>query len=325
METENIKVDVIIPTYHPDEKLDKLIMRLNLQTRKPDSIIMINTRDDFDGKGRKRRINKKCSVNVRNYGCYANVKIIEIPKSEFDHAGTRNRAARASKADVMVFMTQDAVPASKYLIENLLAGFKDDEVAAVYARQTADPSSGMVEAFTRKFNYPCQDQKKSSKDLKKYGIKTYFCSNVCAAYRKDRFMEMNGFMEPAIFNEDMVMGAHLIERGYSIYYASHARVIHSHKYTAMQQFHRNFDIGASQKMNEDLFSGVKSEGEGIKLVLYTLAFLLSKKQYLLVPGLLWTSAWKYIGFFMGKHYNIFPMAWCKKFSLSPDFWDKNLR
>lgn len=315
MDIKNIAVDVIIPTYHPDEKLDKLITRLNLQTKKPDNIIMINTREEG---GRKKRGGWK--INVRNFGCYANVKIVEIPKSEFDHGATRNRAAKLSRADIMIFMTQDAVPANKYLIEKLLKGFLDDDVAAVYARQSADMSSGIVEAFTRNYNYGSRDIKKTKEDIGKYGIKTYFCSNVCAAYRRDRFMEMNGFCEPAIFNEDMIMGAHLIERGYAIYYASRARVIHSHKYTAMQQFKRNFDIGVSQRMNDDIFRDIKSEGEGIRLVLYTLAFLLSKKKYLSIPGLIWQSAWKYIGFFMGKHYNVLPHPLCKKISSNPEFW-----
>lgn len=316
MDIKNITVDVIIPTYHPDEKLDKLVTRLNLQTRKPDNIIMINTREE--GKGKKKDGSWK--INVRNFGCYANVKIIEIPKSEFDHGATRNRAAKASRADVMIFMTQDAVPANKYLIEKLLNKFLDDDVALVYARQSADSSSGIVEAFTRNFNYGTRDIKKTREDIEKYGIKTYFCSNVCAAYRRDRFMEVNGFCEPAIFNEDMIMGAHLIERGYAIYYASRARVIHSHNYTARQQFKRNFDIGVSQKMNDDIFYDIKSEGEGIKLVLHTLAFLLKRKEYLKIPGLIWQSAWKYMGFFLGKHYNMLPNSLCRKFSLSPGFF-----
>lgn len=316
MNTENLTVNVIIPTYNPDEKLDAIITRLNLQTVKPECIILINTRSD----GHKK---KKWGVNVRNFGCYANVKIIEIPKSEFDHAGTRNRAAKAASGDILVFMTQDAVPANKYLIENLLRGFKDDDVAAVYARQAADSKAGIVEAFTRNFNYKSSSHKRTGDDLKKYGIKTYFLSNVCAAYRKDRFMEVNGFLEPAIFNEDMVMGAHLIDRGYAIYYEGRARVIHSHKYTAMQQFHRNFDIGVSQKMNEDIFGDIRSEGEGIRLVLSTLAMLLKKKRYLLIPGLIWQSGWKYAGFFMGKHYDVLPRFLCKKFSLSPGFWDSH--
>ena len=315
MDTKNI--DVIIPTFHPDEKLDKLITRLNLQSVKPDNIIIINTRDE--SKGKKKNTGRE--INVRNFGCYANVKIIEIPKTEFDHGATRNRAAKHSRADIMIFMTQDAIPANKYLIEKLLKGFKDDDVAAVYARQTADPSSGIVEAFTRNFNYGSRDLKKTREDIGKYGIKTYFCSNVCAAYRRDCFMEVNGFCEPVILNEDMLMGAHLIERGYAVYYASRARVIHSHKYTARQQFKRNFDIGVSQKMNDDIFGDIRSEGEGVRLVLYTLAFLLSRKEYLKIPGLIWQSGWKYIGFFLGKHYNVLPDFLCRKFSMSPNFFN----
>ncbi len=45
---------------------------------------------------------------------------------------------------------------------------------------------------------------KWEKDTAAYGIKTYFCSNVCAAYKKKIYQEMGGFIEHAIFNEDMI-------------------------------------------------------------------------------------------------------------------------
>lgn len=37
------------------------------------------------------------------------------------------------------------------------------------------------------------------------GIKTFFCSDVCAAYRVDLFHKLGGFESPVIFNEDMFL------------------------------------------------------------------------------------------------------------------------
>ena len=49
-----------------------------------------------------------------------NAKVVPIEKKDFDHGGTRNKGAALSKADYMLFMTQDAVPVDAYLIENLV-------------------------------------------------------------------------------------------------------------------------------------------------------------------------------------------------------------
>ena len=87
---------------------------------------------------------------------------------------------------------------------------------------------------------------KGKEDEDELGIKTYFCSNVCAAYRRDIYLKLGGFTKKTIFNEDMIFAGHAVEAGYQIAYAADAQVIHSHNYTAMQQLHRNFDLGVSQ-------------------------------------------------------------------------------
>ena len=55
---------------------------------------------------------------------------------------------------------------------------------------------------------------------------------------KDIYQKMGGFIRKAIFNEDMIYAGRLIQEGYGIAYAADAKVIHSHNYSCMQQFHR---------------------------------------------------------------------------------------
>ena len=40
-----MKIDVIIPTYKPDEKLDKNLRMLRRQTVQPDKILLVNTEE----------------------------------------------------------------------------------------------------------------------------------------------------------------------------------------------------------------------------------------------------------------------------------------
>ncbi len=69
-----------------------------------------------------------------------------------------------------------------------------------------------VEAYTRIFNYPKESRIKSKEDLPKLGIKTFFCSNVCAAYRKSEYNALGGFPLHTIFNEDMIFASHLLKQ-----------------------------------------------------------------------------------------------------------------
>ena len=56
-------------------------------------------------------------------------------------------AARKSTADLMLFMTQDAVPADTHLVEYLAKAFDDPLVAAAYARQLAKKTDSAIERF----------------------------------------------------------------------------------------------------------------------------------------------------------------------------------
>ena len=177
-----------------------------------------------------------------------------------------------------------------------------------------------MERYTRAFNYPDRSVVKTKDDLDKYGIKTFFCSNVCAAYKKDIYEKQGGFVRRTIFNEDMIYAGGLIQKGYRIAYAAEARVIHSHNYNCMQQFHRNFDLGVSQAEHPEIFEGVPSEGEGMRLVKKTLAYLIHSGRVWLIPGFVLQCAGKYVGYLAGKKFRKLPkkfILWC---TMSPNYW-----
>lgn len=306
-------VDVIIPSYKPGKKFIQLIESLERQTRPVNKIIVMNTEEKyFDmlvSQGRFLELHPRLEVR-------------HLSIREFDHGKTRNRGVKRSQADIFVCMTQDAVPADEHLVEELTDSLMQaDNIAVAYARQLPDENCGIIENYTRKFNYPEESRIKGKEDIPKLGIKTYFCSNVCAAYRRDVFDTLGGFVNKTVFNEDMIYAAKAVQAGYKIAYAAKARVIHSHNYTAAQQFHRNFDLGVSHAQYPDVFSGVPAESEGIKLVKDTVKYLAKKK-----PGLIFRlftqSAAKYAGYLMGKKYKKLPDWLVKKCSTSAYFWER---
>lgn len=304
---ENKTVDVIIPAYHPGKEFATLIKRLEKQSVPIHRIIVMNTEESMWNKEWEKLSDA--------------MEVHHLTKEEFDHGGTRARAAELSDADVMVFMTQDAMPADRELLAELLKALDQEEnIAAAYARQLPNAECSFVERYTRAFNYPDTSLVKTKADLDKYGIKTFFCSNVCAAYKKDIYEKQGGFVRRTIFNEDMIYAGGLIQAGYGIAYAAEARVIHSHNYNCMQQFHRNFDLGVSQAEHPEIFEGVPSEGEGMRLVKKTLAYLIHSGRIWLIPGFALQCAGKYAGYLAGKKFRKLPkkfILWC---TMSPNYW-----
>ncbi|MBQ8527287.1 MAG: glycosyltransferase family 2 protein [Lachnospiraceae bacterium] len=306
-------VDVIIPAYKPDQEFFKLLDRLEEQTVPVGQIIVVNTEEKYFN---RLVYGKKFKEDYRN------LRIKHISAHEFDHGGTRRRAVKDSEADVFVMMTQDAIPADNKLIENLLRPLNEKDVAVSYARQLAREDAGEIEKFTRVFNYPEEPVVKGKDDLPSMGIKTYFCSDVCAAYKRDVYDQLGGFVKRAIFNEDMLFAAKAVKENYKVAYAADARVYHSHNYTGMQQFHRNFDLGVSQAQHPEVFEGISSESEGISMVKKTVKHLWDSGHKTEIIRLFYTSGCKFIGYRLGKNYKKLPkkaVLWCTS---NRNYWRK---
>ena len=168
-----MKTDIIIPTYRPGASLEELLKRLLQQELLPNRVIIMNTEEDLWDADR---------FEVLFDGSPVGLTVQHLSREAFDHGGTRHRGILLSDADVCICMTQDAIPYDRKLTGKLVeAVSSSDRIAAAYARQLPAADCGPVERYTRQFNYPEQSRIKGKEDLEELGIKTYFCSNVCAA------------------------------------------------------------------------------------------------------------------------------------------------
>lgn len=305
------QTDVIIPVYKPTKRLFLLLDKLNKQTVPIHKIFLINTEQKyFDA----------LIAGTDFWHRYKNVVVRHIAKREFDHGNTRKRAVSKLDSPYFVMMTDDAMPNNEKLLENLLSPVWEGKAAMSYARQLPNEECGVIERYTRMFNYPDKSVLKSKEDLLRMGIKTFFASNVCAAYDRAVYEELGGFVNRTIFNEDMIFARKLIDAGYKISYVAEAEVIHSHNYTGMQQFKRNFDLGVSHAQFPQVFDGLKTEGEGIRLVKQTSRYLISIGKAWLVVKLFWQSFCKYAGYFLGKRYRKLPQRAVMAFSMNRNYW-----
>ena len=309
--SEKVKIDVIIPVYKPDSGLINLLDRLKNQTLAVQNIILMNTEEKY--------FQQLIRDNAMFKEKYRNLKVWHLTKREFDHGGTRHEGVKHSDAEVFITMTQDAVPVDNKLIEKLVGGLAGN-VAVAYARQLPSERSDELERISRSFNYPGKSCVKTAADMKRLGIKTFFCSNVCAAYRRDIYDELGGFTRHTIFNEDMIYAAEAVKAGYGIAYCAEARVVHSHNYTNLQQLRRNFDLGVSQADHPEIFKGVASESEGKKLVKEAWKQLKAKKQLHKFPGFCVQCGFKYTGYLLGKHYRKLPRKWILALTCNREYW-----
>lgn len=305
-----MEIDIIIPLYKPGRELFTLLDRLERQTIPINSIILMNTEEKYFA---------RLVYGTDFVHRYKNVKVYHLSKREFDHGMTRRKGVARSDAPVFVMMTQDAMPADEFVVEKLTAAL-DQDVAVAYARQLPNSDCSVLERFGRQFNYPEKSCVKSGKDLERLGIKTYFCSNVCAAYRRDVYEQIGGFVKHTIFNEDMIYAAGAVKAGYSIAYEARARVFHSHNYNCRQQFHRNFDLGVSQAQHPEVFANVKSETEGMRMVKMAAAYLKKNHMRRKLPYFYLQCFCKYAGYFLGKHYTKLPRRLVLSCTASPDYW-----
>lgn len=302
-----MKISVIIPTRNAEKFIKRLLDGLSNQTIKPFEIIIIDTAS----KDSTEQICKK----------FENIKFISINDGEFDHGGTRNKAVGESSGDILIFMTQDAIPYDNRFIEEIIKPLGKDNIVASYGRQLPRKNSSEIEKFTRTFNYGNSDIVKSKNDVEELGVKTFFFSNVCSAFIRKEFLMVGGFPERTIMNEDMIIASKIIFGNKKTCYASKAKVIHSHKYTYIQQFKRNFDIGVVFCDSGYYFNGVKSESEGIKFVKGATNHLIYEKKIYLIPHLIIESAFRYLGYKIGSNYHKIPIKYTKKMSMHSFYFD----
>lgn len=300
-------ISVIIPTYQGEKWLHALLVMLEQQTVVPDELIII----DSDSSDNTRAIAKQFQATV-----------VKIPTRSFDHGGTRSMAARMAKGNILVYMTQDAIPEDMYALERLVTPLREnDSLAATFGRQLPNKDASLLSEHLRLFNYPAKGYVRCWQDRKKYGFKTIFISNSFAAYRKSCLAEVNYFPDNIIFGEDTCTLAKLLQRGYGVEYVSDARVYHSHNYTLVQDGKRYFDIGVLHSSEQTLVAQFGTPtGAGKRFVLSEISFLFKRKKYILISQSLLRNILKYVAYGLGRRYSVLPRSLARTLSMHHRWW-----
>jgi rhamnosyltransferase len=252
----------------------------------------------------------------------AGFEVVRIERSQFNHGGTRQWAVEyLNDCEIILFVTQDAIPASSDTFAEIIKCFDDPAVAVAYGRQLPHSGATPIESHSREFNYGAVSIKKDALAATGMGAKVFFCSNSFAAYRRSVLIALGGFRRDLILGEDMEFAARAIKAGYANMYCATARVFHSHDYTLRQVLRRYFDIGVFDAKNawmQELFGS--HGGEGARFVTSELRYV-ALRSPLEIPRSLLQSAAKLLGYRLGRIERLMPRIVKRNLSMFPAFWN----
>ena len=244
------------------------------------------------------------------------VRLEQIPPEAFHHARTRNYAAGLAKGEVLVFLSQDAIPASDMWLAAFLSNFNEPAVGAVYGRQLPKAESGLERRSAFAVMYGGARIVKMPMDGVELGHKYYHFSNANSAIRR-KVWEITRFPDSLKVFEDVGIAKRILDSGWSIVYEPEAAVYHSHDFPLDILFKRYFDIGVvyqrlgvwNDRSRASLWRDGWSAFKG-KLVL-----LLKEGRPEDTGSSLIQDVGKYVAIQLGRNERLLPRALKKKLSL----------
>jgi len=302
MKGQKKKASIVILTMNAGKTITQLLSKINTNQYEVFVIDSSSTDDTLE--------------YCKQFKC----KIITIDKSDFNHGATREMGRKLCNTDIVVHMTQDAFPVEMNTIDKLIEPIQKNKASASYARQIPRMNAGIIESFPRYYNFPKIEQIRSLKDIYKYGVYTFFCSDSCAAWSIIALDKVEGF-SPTLTNEDYIACAKLLIKKFKVAYVPEAVVTHSHDYTLKQEFQRMFDTGfvrAERPWIQNAVGNASKRGAG-----YFIALIkkLALENPLLIPYAFLQTTVKYLGYKIGFNAIKFPKGLKKSLSGQKYFWD----
>jgi len=181
-------------------------------------------------------------------------RVIQIPPESFDHGLTRNLGIAQGTGELVMLLTQDAVPADNRLVESLALALEDPAAAAAYARQLPRPEHGALTAWRVGASYAggpkrrvAQITDRPAYDRLSPPERMALCNfdNVCSMVRRAVWRTLP--FARTDFAEDLEWSRRALEAGWQIVYEPEARVVHSHQRGLRYEYQRHFQHAAAMQ------------------------------------------------------------------------------
>ncbi len=163
--------------------------------------------------------------------------VVRIPSPEFDHGDTRNQLAQRSAGDLLVYLTQDAIPSNDRWLALLAKNFDDPLVGAAYCRNVPRADAQFLTKVMSRNDpgYAIERAEVRLPDAATLAAmdpderrRLYNFNDVASAIRRELW-ELHPFPRTTM-GEDVLIGRAILEAGYTVVYDAEATVDHSHDY-----------------------------------------------------------------------------------------------
>ena len=241
-------VSVIIPTYNAGAQFEDLLTMLKKQQRIGNVEIVIVDSGSTDG----------TAEMAAKYG--AMVK--KIPQSEFTHSGARNSGASLAIGEILLFMTQDALPSSEQWIFKIVSPILSHEAVAVSPREVCPEgtdlhyrvaSSNHVSflGIDKHDSLNRMESDLSAAELRfRASLNDVSCAIPASLFSKFRYRYN--------YAEDLDLGIRLLKAGYAIKLLNEPHVIHGHNRDFDYYFRRSYvdDNALRQICRDDSYAPI---------------------------------------------------------------------
>lgn len=174
------------------------------------------------------------------------VRLHQIPNSEFGHGRTRNLGARLAQGRTIVFLTQDATPATSDWLTELVAPLEVAGVQAVVGRQVPRSHAFPLQKYDIEHVFAAQGPPDRPTIVELSGADgsdledASFYSDVNSAARREFLLDEIPLRDVA-YSEDAAFARDVLEAGYRKAYAPRGAVLHSNDMGIREYASRLFD------------------------------------------------------------------------------------
>ena len=255
---------VFIPTYNGEDYLDRLLTAVENQ--------------DFDGDIEILLIDSgSTDSTLEIIARHPAVRLVQIPKAEFGHGKTRNRAAELARGEFIVYLSHDAVPVGSQWLRELLLPMRPssaggNDAQAVFAKHVARakcfPSltygiRGVFAGCGPDGQVTVVDGAVDSVDA--LPASQLFYSDVCSATRRDFLLNTVPYQDLP-YSEDLAFAKDMLAAGYRKAYQPAAVVEHSNDVTLREYPRRTFDEFLGMRRVGEVPSGMSRVGMLARIV-----------------------------------------------------------
>jgi len=167
------------------------------------------------------------------------LRVHGIHGAEFNHGCARNMLASLSSGELLVFMTDDAIPRDEHWLAQLASNFDDPDVGGAYSRNVPRPEAHILAKVLCRDDPSYQDERRETRlpPVEEYARMSPFEKRVFY-----NFSDTSSSMRRSLwerhpyprckFGEDGMMARAMIEGGYTVVFDDKSVVEHSHEYDA---------------------------------------------------------------------------------------------